>query len=277
MKRWLCILTVLLLTSGCGKTENPIKTTDTETYIPNPSTETEMNIPNPWTETHSLSEAEKIAGFSIVVPTIWEDCESPLFRVMPGMLEVVWDNGEDRITLRKAPHGEESDISGDHNMYKEHIVACGDLISYEAHGNNHLFNLVNWNDKDYVYSLNKNPGTERGLSSEEIGRILMEMLEVRQHPGMIAYGSFSYEEDRLSVKEGDIVITEGFVHTEKSNKYVTELAKEETSRDYPFCQTFYDEGEGMWAVHFFDKPESPNQEIVYLDEDGITHLIIIRK
>ncbi len=267
MKRWLYILVVMsLIFSGCGKAESPEQTP-----------ETEMNVPNPWTETHSLSEAEEIAGFSIVVPSIGEDCESPLFRAMPGMLEVLWDNGEDQITLRKAPRGEESDISGDSNTYPEYIVACGDLISYEARGKNNLFNVVTWGEEEYVYSLNKNPGTERGMSSEEIGKILMEMKEIKQLPGMIAYGSFSYEEDRSSIKDGDVVITGGFVHTEKCDKHITELAKDEVSRDYPFCQTFRDDTAGMWAVHFFDDPERPDQEIVYLDDDGITRMIIIRK
>jgi hypothetical protein len=104
--RTLCLLAAVCLFAGCGAAEEPV-----------------TQIANPWQSFDSLPQAEEAAGFSFGLPPETEDgCTAQQFRVMDGrLLEVIYQQGDRRLTVRKAPGSE--DISGDYNRYETVTIA----------------------------------------------------------------------------------------------------------------------------------------------------------
>lgn len=73
-----------------------------------------LTMPNPFIDTKTLEEAEEAAGFSITLPGRREDCDTVLYRAMPGqMIEVICldKNQRELYRIRKGKNLED-DISG---------------------------------------------------------------------------------------------------------------------------------------------------------------------
>ena len=100
--------------------------------------------------------------------------------------------------------------------------------------------------------------------------------ELQQLPGMIIFGSFSYQEVKDSLDlASPTVKTDGFVNTEPvENMNPVDRAKEEVTVVYNLIQTFYDEKEDVWMVHFWYSEQEGGDQIVYLDGSGVTLLIV---
>lgn len=80
-----------------------------------------VQIPNPWSDYDTLADAEKAAGFSLVLPADIFDGKEAAYRVLDAdkpTLEVILFNGEgeEEMRIRKAQVDE--DISGDYNVYE---------------------------------------------------------------------------------------------------------------------------------------------------------------
>lgn len=104
--------------------------------------------------------------------------------------------------------------------------------------------------------------------------------KIEQLPGMIEYGSFSYEEDKENIDLQLVSVkTEGFVNTvevETDNDWYNaiERAKAEVDIDYDLIQSFYDSTECVWKVVFSNSKQMGGDEIIYLNSKGVTLLIV---
>lgn len=95
-------------------------------------------------------------------------------------------------------------------------------------------------------------------------------------PGMIEYGSFSYSEllDRIDLTSNS-VRTEGFVNTDEVQDFLpVERAKAEVKWDYDLVQSFRDDKDDVWMVHFFSSSEIGRETVVFMDGKGVTLLVI---
>ena len=99
-------------------------------------------------------------------------------------------------------------------------------------------------------------------------------------PGFIEFGSFSWKEveramDDLDDMSKERVRFDCFVNSEAEDKFIPiERAKNELTKEYRYSQYFRDEEEDMWMFRFFDSEEVGPEEVVYMDGNGITRLII---
>lgn len=101
------------------------------------------SILNPFTEYQTLEEAEEEAKFTLNLPQSIEGYSAPVYRLNKemGLLEVVFENGEESITFYKA--------SGDYNEYKQVKTVDGVTLK----GENGLFSLAVWSSDEYTYAV----------------------------------------------------------------------------------------------------------------------------
>ena len=100
---------------------------------------------------------------------------------------------------------------------------------------------------------------------------------VVQLPGHIAWGEFSFEEDKNDVRDrGWTVITEGFINNEPDVGTIPwNKAQEELTEEYVLSQTFRDESADIWKIRFFNNENGDGAEtLVYIDGNGVTRLIV---
>ena len=101
-----CLALAVCLLGGCGAAETP-----------------NTQIANPWRDYESLPRAEEAVGFAFgLPPEMGEGCAAEQYRVLNGqLLEVIYRQGDRKITVRKAPGSE--DISGDYTQYETVTLA----------------------------------------------------------------------------------------------------------------------------------------------------------
>ena len=103
MKKYVVLLIILLLFTGCGASGEPVETTEA------PQT---LQLANPWVRYDSLEEAEAAVGFPFGMALEIGTFRAESFRVMSGkLLEVGYRDGDFTVTVRKQP-GEGQDLSG---------------------------------------------------------------------------------------------------------------------------------------------------------------------
>lgn len=104
--------------------------------------------------------------------------------------------------------------------------------------------------------------------------------KVSVFPGFREFGDFSWKETERAIKDLDErsiehVKLDGFVNTEPIIlTSPVDRAKAEADINYTLIQYFQDQEEGMWMVRFFDSEEESPLEEVYMDDNGVTKLII---
>ena len=91
--------------------------------------------------------------------------------------------------------------------------------------------------------------------------------------------SFSYGEARACYGEGDPgVLVRGFRNTDpapvRDRAEAVERAKLECTVDYDTVHTAYDGETDMWRVNFSLSGVVGGDQSVYLDEDGLTHMVV---
>ena len=98
---------------------------------------------------------------------------------------------------------------------------------------------------------------------------------------MIEYGEFSFSDVKNDTDtDSENVKTDGFVNTDELETddpdwmELLERAKAEVDVDYNLTQTFYDEREDVWMVHFFNSDSGKRDEKVYFNGKGRTLLIV---
>lgn len=135
-------------------------------------------IPNPWETYDTLADAAKASGFEMSIPERPRMFTETTYQVLKDgdqtILEVLYsaeDSGE-QMVIRKASGAEEdTDISGDYNVYNEvNTVVVGE---YEVtlKGNDQKVNLATWTSGDYTWSLD----CTSGITTEEMTAFIGDM------------------------------------------------------------------------------------------------------
>ncbi len=123
----------------------------------------------------SLQELESIVGFS--VPTIsglpFEAENTAYTAIGDELAQIIYygDDGNTELILRKSPGTE--DNSGDYNSYENETELEVGGITVSLKGNDGLYHLACWHDREYAYSLSHNTGcdvdTMQALAAEVMG------------------------------------------------------------------------------------------------------------
>lgn len=127
-----------------------------------------VNMINPFTDSDSLEEAEKLAGFSIVIPEKIQGSSNRIYRSMDQtLLEIIYEDREEIEIARVRKGTGEADISGDYNEYalEQKISVKGKQVQLK--GENNRFQLAVWNENGYSYSVSTN-----GLSLEKMKELV---------------------------------------------------------------------------------------------------------
>ncbi len=122
-----------------------------------------VEIPNPFTECDTISDAEKLTGFTFTVPESIENYGNPKIRVINNeIIEIMFINeNDDKITFRKAQTND--DISGDYNNYTdEKSITVGDK-TVTLKGNDGKIMTSVWKYDNFSYSV-----STVGISEEEM-------------------------------------------------------------------------------------------------------------
>lgn len=127
-----------------------------------------VNMINPFTDSDSLEEAEKLAGFSIVIPEKIQGSSNRIYRSMDQtLLEIIYEDREEIEIARVRKGTGEADISGDYNEYalEQKVSVKGKQVLLK--GENNRFQLAVWSDNGYSYSVSTN-----GLSLEKMKELV---------------------------------------------------------------------------------------------------------
>lgn len=127
-----------------------------------------VNMINPFTDSDSLKEAEKLAGFSIVIPEQIQGSSNRIYRSLDqSLLEIIYEDRDGSEIARVRKGTGEADISGDYNDYalEQKVSVKGKQVQLK--GENNRFKLVVWSDNGYSYSVSTN-----GLSLEKMKELV---------------------------------------------------------------------------------------------------------
>lgn len=127
-----------------------------------------VNMINPFTDSDSLKEAEKLAGFSIVIPEQIQGSRNRIYRSMDqSLLEIIYEDRDGSEIARVRKGTGEADISGDYNDYalEQKVSVKGKQVQLK--GENNRFMLAVWSDNGYSYSVSTN-----GLSLEKMKELV---------------------------------------------------------------------------------------------------------
>jgi len=168
MKKILLMSVLCLAIIACGKKEEA-KQEMAETR--NVTQEQSVGVPNPFVEVKTLDEAYKIAGFTLSVPTTYEDYKKQVIQAIENdMIEVIYieeESGYEGLRIRKAKGTD--DISGDYNEYKNvETVKVGDYDVTEKSDGKNIF-VTTWTDGTYSYAIDIDRAE---LSKEDIENLI---------------------------------------------------------------------------------------------------------
>ena len=168
MKKILLMSLLCLAIVACGKKEEAKQET-AETA--NVTQEQDLGVPNPYEIVETLDEASKIAGFTLSVPTSYDDYKKQVIQAIEDdMIEVIYydENSEhEGLRIRKAKGTD--DISGDYNEYKDvETVKVGDFEITEK-GSEGSISVATWNDGTYSYAIDV---AEASLTKDTIANLV---------------------------------------------------------------------------------------------------------
>ena len=120
-------------------------------------------LPNPFQEFRTYAEARAAAGYDFAAPEKVEGYPDVSYGVSGGgaMFRIVYGNGADSVTVRKAPGA--GDISEDYGNYAEETVTVTPgLPDVTLKGNGGKAFLALWTDAEsgYAYSVSASAGME---------------------------------------------------------------------------------------------------------------------
>jgi hypothetical protein len=113
--------------------------------------------PSNYVDCETLEEAIEMAGITITIPEVIEGYDDRSFRAnkTDGMIEVIFQNGDEEIRFRKGLGGE--DISGNYIEFSEQEDVDVDDITVQMKGSDGKVHLATWSKDGYSYSID---GTE---------------------------------------------------------------------------------------------------------------------
>ncbi|WP_085832284.1 DUF4367 domain-containing protein [Clostridium merdae] len=133
-----------------------------------------QQIPNPWVDCQTIADAEKLAGFTVLVPKSIPDgyTEDAIQAIKDSTVQIIYKNGEAQIVYRQGRGTE--DISGVYTEYKENsTLEIGDL-TVAVKGNDGKIYLATWkygDDSFSIYANSESKGMDRQTMSEMIRSI----------------------------------------------------------------------------------------------------------
>ena len=134
-------------------------------------------LPNPFTEYQTLEEAEKEAKFTLNLPQSIAGYSDSVYRLdkEDGLLEVVFENGEESITFRKASG--DGDISGNYNNFSEknEVELDGTVITMK--GADDKVNVAVWSKDGYAYSIDCTTAVEKITMTDFVKTVMSEAAE----------------------------------------------------------------------------------------------------
>lgn len=133
--------------------------------------------PDPFTEYQTLEEAEKEAKFTLNLPQSITGYSDPVYRLDKegGLLEVVFENGEESITFRKVSG--DGDISGNYNDFSEknEVELDGTVITMK--GTDGKVNVAVWSKDGYAYSIDCTTAVEKITMTDFAKTVMSEAAE----------------------------------------------------------------------------------------------------
>lgn len=151
---------------SCGNT------TAASTNSSSTSSPQSVQLTNPFTECTTLEDAEKAAGFALMLPESvggWVT-QTNIQTIPESMIEVLFTGANDRtLQIRKGLGND--DISGIYTQYsniKDFPVGNNTVT---VKGNDGTINVAIWNDGEHSFSLY----SSLGLSEEEIISLISEI------------------------------------------------------------------------------------------------------
>lgn len=133
-----------------------------------------VEIPSPWMDCETIADAEKLAGFTVILPKTIPDgyTQKTIEAVKDDMVQIIYEKGENQLVFRQGKGSD--DISGDYTEYKENnSLTIGDL-KVTAKGNGGKINLATWVNGGYTFAISVNPG-EKGLDNQAINDMISGM------------------------------------------------------------------------------------------------------
>lgn len=157
-----------LVTAGCGGSASDSAATDSSEAADS------SQAANPWVEVASLEEAAEATGFDLVVPDSIEGYDERVISVMDDQIIQALYKDEasgSEICIRKGADSV-SDISGDHNNYREESQANVGGREVGLMGNDGTVSLAGWFEGDYIYSVG---AYDAGISPEDMKDIIAQV------------------------------------------------------------------------------------------------------
>lgn len=147
-----------------GNNDATVQITDTTVTIDKDAESGDFaEIPNPLTEHADIAALEKAVGFKLTCPTLPDGYKADSFIDISGTLaEVFYTNGTDTVCFRMEK-GDETDISGDYNVYatKKTLTAGDTAVATEGNEN---INKATWVKNGFSFSLT----SEKGLTDAAV-------------------------------------------------------------------------------------------------------------
>jgi len=113
-----------------------------------------QQMANPFISCTTLKEAEKTAGFELLVP---DSCQGStgqkIEAVKNQLIQVIYQDGSGKtiLMIRKATGSE--DVSGDYNTYDQETVVKEDKVSIRLRGNTDTVSVADWTKDGYAYAI----------------------------------------------------------------------------------------------------------------------------
>lgn len=133
-----------------------------------------VEIPSPWVDCETIADAEKLAGFTVILPKTIPDgyTQKTIEAVKDDMVQIIYENGENQLVFRQAKGSD--DISGDSTEYKENSTLTIGTLKVTTKGNGGKINLATWVNGEYSFAISANLGG-KGLDSQAINDMISSM------------------------------------------------------------------------------------------------------
>lgn len=152
----LSLAAIMVLSLAACNSSGDAQKSSAATSVPH-SESSSLQIPNPYIDCESLEDAARLAEFDILVPdSIDHYSERAIRAIKRQMIEVIYNDGEKEIRIRKAVGTE--DISGDFNQYAENNQVDSDGLQITMRGSDHKINVATWIANSYTFALSMSDG-----------------------------------------------------------------------------------------------------------------------
>ncbi len=136
-------------------------------------------IPNPWSETDDLEEACEGSGIAFTDPVeqaIPDGLSRRPYRYMEDMLEVIYADDTDELTIRVSTEREELELTGDYNKYSKEWDEVFKGLRAHCSGDGETINVALFDGTGVHFAVMYNTGEEgRGLTPDQLKSLVMCM------------------------------------------------------------------------------------------------------